>query len=61
MSCISAALAAGLVSRIVPKEKVGAEALRVAEQICALSKPVIGLGKTFFYAQVESDRNTAYR
>ena len=55
------ALTAELVSKIVPADKVEEESLKIAEKICNLSKPVIGLGKTFFYAQTETDRNTAYR
>lgn len=55
------ALRAGLVSRVVAESEVDAESERVAEEICALSKPVIGMGKAFFYSQIETDRNTAYR
>jgi len=55
------ALRAGLVSRIVAESKVEEEALNVAEKILALSRPVVGLGKTFFHLQVGMNRHDAYR
>jgi len=55
------ALKAGLVSRVVPEAQVEKEALSIAEKICELSRPVIALGKTFFYLQVEKERKEAYR
>lgn len=58
---ILAALRAGLVSRVVPEEKVDDEVEKIANRICSLSRPVVALGKTFFYAQIGLDRNSAYR
>uniref|UniRef100_A0A914VD73 Enoyl-CoA hydratase domain-containing protein 3, mitochondrial n=1 Tax=Plectus sambesii TaxID=2011161 RepID=A0A914VD73_9BILA len=55
------ALRAGLVSRIVDESKVEEEALSVAEKILALSRPVVGLGKTFFHMQIGMNRHDAYR
>lgn len=58
---ILVALRAGLVSRVVPEEKVDAECEKIANKICSLSRPIVALGKTFYYAQIGLDRQTAYR
>ncbi|KAE9554741.1 hypothetical protein FO519_002069 [Halicephalobus sp. NKZ332] len=56
------ALQAGLVSRISNEdEEPRFEALKVAEQICQFSRSVTGLGKIFFYTQVELPQRDAYR
>ncbi|CAJ0591867.1 unnamed protein product [Cylicocyclus nassatus] len=55
------ALRCGLVSRIVPEEKVKEEALKVAEQIGRYSRSVTALGKAFFYSQIELGISDAYR
>ncbi|CAD5235470.1 unnamed protein product [Bursaphelenchus xylophilus] len=55
------ALRAGLVSRVVPSEQVKFEALKVAEEICKMSRSVTALGKAFYYAQKEMKLADAYR
>jgi enoyl-CoA hydratase/carnithine racemase len=60
----SVAYQAGLVSEFVASggaESVTAVALRTAEQIGSLSRPVIAMGKAFFAAQIEMSRTNAYR
>ncbi|CAD5228088.1 unnamed protein product [Bursaphelenchus okinawaensis] len=52
---------AGLVSRVVPKDDVKYEALKVAEDVCNMSRSVAALGKAFYYAQKEMKLNDAYR
>jgi enoyl-CoA hydratase/carnithine racemase len=53
----------GLVSRVVPDGPGSAQAgaLEVAEEICKYSRSVIGLGKAFFYTQIEQNIHTANR
>ena len=58
---LTAALRAGLVSRVVKDEEVKFEALKVAEAIGKYSKSVTALGKAFFYTQVELKQADAYR
>lgn len=55
------ALRAGLVSRVSPKGEAKAEALNVANEIIKFSKPVIAMGKAFFYTQIELNVHTANR
>ncbi|XP_053107455.1 enoyl-CoA hydratase domain-containing protein 3, mitochondrial [Hemicordylus capensis] len=56
-----AALQHGLVSRVVPEDKLEAETLRIAHRICESSRSVLALGKATFYKQMEQDLVTAYR
>lgn len=55
------ALQAGLVSLVVPKEELEAETQRVVASILGKSKPVLALGKDFFYRQLEMTEDEAYR
>lgn len=55
------ALKCGLVSKVVPEDQLEGETQRIAEAICRLSYPVIALGKSFFYKQIEMDQSSAYR
>jgi enoyl-CoA hydratase/carnithine racemase len=54
------ALAAGLVNRVVPAEKLDGEVQRLAEKICEASPLVVGVGKQAFYRQVEMPVEQAY-
>jgi enoyl-CoA hydratase/carnithine racemase len=58
---IAVALRAGLVSRVVDDEQVKYIALEVAEKIATMSRSVVALGKSFFYAQVQLPILDAYR
>jgi enoyl-CoA hydratase/carnithine racemase len=51
---------AGLVNRVVPKERLTQETMQLAQQIGAASRCVIALGKRAFYAQLALDRPAAY-
>ncbi|XP_077196369.1 enoyl-CoA hydratase domain-containing protein 3, mitochondrial [Paroedura picta] len=55
------ALLHGLVSRVVPAEKLEDETLRIARKICQSSRSVLALGKATFYKQMAQDLETAYR
>ncbi|MGH0165808.1 UNVERIFIED_CONTAM: hypothetical protein FKN15_051064 [Acipenser sinensis] len=55
------ALLHGLVSKVVPEEKLEEETLSIAQKICDTSRPVVSLGKAMFYGQMAQGRNTAYR
>ncbi|XP_060101924.1 enoyl-CoA hydratase domain-containing protein 3, mitochondrial [Heteronotia binoei] len=55
------ALLHGLVSRVVPAEKLEDETLRIARKICESSRSVLALGKVTFYKQMAQDMETAYR
>jgi len=37
------------------------QTLKVARKICETSRPVVALGKRFFYRQIEMTRDNAYR
>jgi enoyl-CoA hydratase/carnithine racemase len=54
------ALAAGLVNRVVPAEKLDGEVQRLAEKICEASPLVVGVGKQAFYRQIEMPVEQAY-
>ncbi|KAK1169044.1 enoyl-CoA hydratase domain-containing protein 3, mitochondrial-like, partial [Acipenser oxyrinchus oxyrinchus] len=54
------ALLHGLVSKVVPEEKLEEETLRIAQKICDTSRPVVSLGKAMFYGQMAQGCNTAY-
>ncbi|XP_061494329.1 enoyl-CoA hydratase domain-containing protein 3, mitochondrial [Rhineura floridana] len=55
------ALLHGLVSRVVPEDKLEDETLRIARRICESSRSVLALGKATFYKQMEQDVCSAYR
>ncbi|KAG8238649.1 hypothetical protein J437_LFUL018595 [Ladona fulva] len=55
------AIQAGLVSSVVDDEKLDEEVARIVESISKKSREVVGLGKKFFYKQIEMDINSAYR
>ena len=57
----SEALAAGLVSRVVPTEDISKETEKIVQSICEKSKSVIRLGKQFLQRQVKLEIVTAYR
>ena len=52
---------AGLVNRVVPRERLHEETLRLAHEIIAASAYTLGLGKQAFYEQVPLDRPQAYQ
>ncbi|XP_069048628.1 enoyl-CoA hydratase domain-containing protein 3, mitochondrial isoform X2 [Lepisosteus oculatus] len=54
------ALLHGLVSKVVPAEKLDEETLAIARKVCAASRPVVALGKQTFYRQMAQDRSAAY-
>jgi enoyl-CoA hydratase/carnithine racemase len=54
------ALSWGLVNRVVPPADLDAEVGKLAAKILAHSAAVVGLGKKFFYEQVERDLAGAY-
>ena len=55
------ALLHGLVSHVVPEEKLEEETMEIATKICNASSAVIGIGKSCFYQQVNMNRNQAYQ
>ncbi|KAL6439798.1 hypothetical protein ACFW04_004080 [Cataglyphis niger] len=50
----------GLVSKVVPNDKLDEEVRRIIDAINAKSRSVIHLGKTFLYKQMDLDMSTAY-
>jgi len=54
------ALSWGLVNRVVPPAALGAEVDKLAGKILAHSAAVVGMGKKFFYEQVEKGLIGAY-
>jgi enoyl-CoA hydratase/carnithine racemase len=50
----------GLVTRVVPKERLAEETLQLARQIAAASRQTVALGKAAFYRQLPLDRPAAY-
>jgi enoyl-CoA hydratase/carnithine racemase len=50
----------GLVNRVVPREQLSAETLKLARQIAAASAYTMGLGKKAFYDQAALDVEQAY-
>ena len=54
------ALAHGLVSRVVPADRLEEETMRLARQVASASTYAVGLGKRAFYRQLEMDRPAAY-
>lgn len=55
-----AALSWGLVNRVAPLAELDAEVDKLARKILAHSGAVVGMGKKFFYEQVEKDLAGAY-
>ncbi|XP_062520390.1 enoyl-CoA hydratase domain-containing protein 3, mitochondrial-like [Corticium candelabrum] len=55
------AYATGLVSKVVPEDKLEEETLKMASKICEYSQEVISLGKDCFNKQMTLDRDAAYR
>ncbi|KAJ8020470.1 Enoyl-CoA hydratase domain-containing protein 3, mitochondrial [Holothuria leucospilota] len=55
------ALQHGLISKIVPEDKLEEETQNVARKICEYSSSVIALGKSCFYSQMRRSREDAYR
>lgn len=55
------ALKIGLVSSVVPSEKLDAECEAICEAIKSKSRSVISLGKKFFYRQIQMDQKSAYQ
>ncbi|ETN57765.1 cyclohex-1-ene-1-carboxyl-CoA hydratase [Anopheles darlingi] len=54
------ALDAGLVSKVVPQDRLDDEVSKICNAIASKSRPVIELGKRFFYEQLPLDVKTAY-
>ncbi|XP_055283521.1 enoyl-CoA hydratase domain-containing protein 3, mitochondrial [Moschus berezovskii] len=54
------ALLHGLLSRVVPEERLEEETMRIARKVASLSRPVLSLGKATFYRQLAQDLRTAY-
>ncbi|XP_047610605.1 enoyl-CoA hydratase domain-containing protein 3, mitochondrial [Phacochoerus africanus] len=54
------ALLHGLLSRVVPEERLEEETMRIARKVASLSRPVLSLGKAAFYRQLAQDLRTAY-
>ncbi|XP_036616253.1 enoyl-CoA hydratase domain-containing protein 3, mitochondrial [Trichosurus vulpecula] len=55
------ALLHGLLSRVVPEEKLEEETMKIAQKICTSSRSVVAAGKATFYRQLTQDLKTAYR
>ncbi|NXN17253.1 ECHD3 protein, partial [Indicator maculatus] len=55
------ALMHGLVSKVVPEDKLEEETMKISRKICESSKSVLALGKATFYRQITQDLNTAYK
>uniref|UniRef100_A0A3B4AMA5 Enoyl-CoA hydratase domain-containing protein 3, mitochondrial n=1 Tax=Periophthalmus magnuspinnatus TaxID=409849 RepID=A0A3B4AMA5_9GOBI len=54
------ALLHGLVSKVVPENRLEEETLAIAQRICDASQPVVALGKATFYRQMAQGRDAAY-
>uniref|UniRef100_A0AAY5JXF1 Enoyl-CoA hydratase domain-containing protein 3, mitochondrial n=1 Tax=Esox lucius TaxID=8010 RepID=A0AAY5JXF1_ESOLU len=54
------ALLHGLVSRVVPEERLEEETLAIARRVCQASRPVVALGKATFHRQMAQGRDAAY-
>jgi enoyl-CoA hydratase/carnithine racemase len=50
----------GLVNRVVPAPRLHDETLALAHKIAEASGPVVGLGKTAFYVQIDLAQDAAY-
>ncbi|RMX48091.1 hypothetical protein pdam_00002651 [Pocillopora damicornis] len=54
------ALKSGLLSKVVPEEKLEEEVNAIATKIASLSQPVVAMGKSCFYSQTMRGRDQAY-
>ncbi|XP_061523788.1 enoyl-CoA hydratase domain-containing protein 3, mitochondrial isoform X2 [Phycodurus eques] len=54
------ALLHGLLSKVVPEERLEAETSAVARRVCGASRPVVALGKAAFHRQMSQGRDAAY-
>ncbi|XP_062238602.1 enoyl-CoA hydratase domain-containing protein 3, mitochondrial isoform X1 [Platichthys flesus] len=54
------ALLHGLVSKVVPEERLEEETLAIARRVCQASRPVVALGKATFQRQMAQGRDAAY-
>ncbi|XP_054876703.1 enoyl-CoA hydratase domain-containing protein 3, mitochondrial isoform X2 [Poeciliopsis prolifica] len=54
------ALLHGLVSKVVPEERLEEETLAIAQRVCQSSRPVVALGKITFQRQMAQGRDAAY-
>ncbi|KAJ3612026.1 hypothetical protein NHX12_020303 [Muraenolepis orangiensis] len=54
------ALRHGLVSRVVPEDRLEEETLAIAQRVCQASRPVVALGKATFHRQMAQGRDAAY-
>nr|XP_020855341.1 enoyl-CoA hydratase domain-containing protein 3, mitochondrial isoform X1 [Phascolarctos cinereus] len=54
------ALRHGLLSRVVPEEKLEEETMKIAQKICSSSRSVVAMGKATFYRQLTQDLKGAY-
>ncbi|CAK6970701.1 enoyl-CoA hydratase domain-containing protein 3%2C mitochondrial [Scomber scombrus] len=54
------ALLHGLVSKVVPEERLEEETLAIAQRVCEASRPVVALGKATFQRQMAQGRDAAY-
>ncbi|XP_051911546.1 enoyl-CoA hydratase domain-containing protein 3, mitochondrial [Hippocampus zosterae] len=54
------ALLHGLLSKVVPEERLEAETLAIAQRVCEASRPVVALGKAAFHRQMSQGRDAAY-
>ncbi|XP_009898615.2 enoyl-CoA hydratase domain-containing protein 3, mitochondrial [Dryobates pubescens] len=55
------ALMHGLVSKVVPEDKLEEETMKISQKICESSKSILALGKATFYRQITQDLDTAYK
>ncbi|KAM9172268.1 enoyl-CoA hydratase domain-containing protein 3, mitochondrial isoform 2-T2 [Pangshura tecta] len=55
------ALLHGLLSKVVPEDKLEEETMKIARKICETSRSVVALGKATFYKQMALDLDAAYR
>ncbi|XP_041832913.1 enoyl-CoA hydratase domain-containing protein 3, mitochondrial [Melanotaenia boesemani] len=54
------ALLHGLISKVVPEERLEEETLAIAQRVCQASRPVVALGKATFQRQMAQSRDAAY-
>ncbi|KAM4569166.1 enoyl-CoA hydratase domain-containing protein 3, mitochondrial [Odontesthes bonariensis] len=54
------ALLHGLISKVVPEERLEEETLGIAQRVCKASRPVVALGKATFQRQMAQGRDAAY-
>ncbi|XP_026183008.1 enoyl-CoA hydratase domain-containing protein 3, mitochondrial [Mastacembelus armatus] len=54
------ALLHGLISKVVPEERLEEETLAIAQRVSQVSRPVVALGKATFYRQMAQGLDAAY-